>query len=442
VTGSSAATRYVRGFFDTTFLQVARNSSWSIGTTAATIGAFFAETVILARYFGRETYGVYLLVIAYPEAVQLFLDFRTREAMTRYLGGSIARDDKPFAVAVVKFLWIVDLVVLLFAFLVVFFTAPFVAPHLTDAPDGAMLMRIYAIAVLLGGLDATAGAILRVFDRFRLSFFTGSGSMLLRLAIIVVFVVAGAGLEGVIWARVIAEVAMTVVMGAAALALLKDALWSERSARLKELRGRLWEIMRFLFHTNLQGSFRAAASKLDVIAVGAIAGPGTAGLYKVGVQFGSAPLLFADPLFSSVYPMFSRARALGAEREIRSVGRKLSLALAAIAVPVTVILVVESQSILVALVGESFADAATAMSIALVGAIPAVLFFWGRPAMLALGDPAAFTRITTVAIVAQFVILFALVGRFGAAGAALGFAAMNIVSAALTVRYLRRKQLV
>ena len=83
-----------------------------------------------------------------------------------------------------------------------------------------------------------------------------------------------------------------------------------------------------------------------------------------------------------------------------------------------------------------------AMSVVLVGVLPTVLFFWGRPAMLALGDAAVFTKITTVAIVAQFVILLALVGQYGATGAALGFAAMNLVSVVLTVGYLHRRGVV
>ena len=90
------------------------------------------------------------------------------------LGGFLARDEKDEAVAVVKLLWIVDVCVVSLAFVIVFVTAPLVAPHLTDDPSSTELMRVYAAAMLLGGLDATAGSILRVFDRFRLSFLTGA----------------------------------------------------------------------------------------------------------------------------------------------------------------------------------------------------------------------------------------------------------------------------
>ena len=105
---------------------------------------------MLSRYFGRTDYGVYLLVIAYPEAVQLLLGFRTREAITKYLGGFLARDEKREAVAVVKLLWVVDLAVVILAFAIVFVTAPLVAPHLTGASSSIALTRLYWSAMLLG----------------------------------------------------------------------------------------------------------------------------------------------------------------------------------------------------------------------------------------------------------------------------------------------------
>ena len=433
---------HFRRFFDESFRSVAGNSSWSIAATTVTAGAFFFETVVLARHFGRTTYGVYLLVIAYPEAVQLFLDFRTREALTRYLGGYLARDEKRKAIAVVKLLWLVDLGVVTLAFAIVFVTAPLVAPHLTDDPSSTELMRVYGVAMLLGGLDATAGSIIRVFDRFRLSFLVGTGSTLLRLLIIVGLVVGGAGLEGIIVGRVVSEVAATIIIGSAAFMLLKRTLWAQRRSRIQVLRGQRREIFQFLLHMNVQGSIRAAASKLDVIAVGLLGGPGTASLYKVGVQFGSSPLLFSDPLFSALYPQFVRLQALGEYARIRSIGKRATIALGVVALPVAILLAVWSESIVTFLVGPSFSDAWLPMVIVLFGVLPAVLLFWGRAAMLAFGDAMSATKIIGVSLIVQFSLLLTLVRPFGATGAAIGFAGLYVVSAVMTLGYLRRRELV
>lgn len=429
-------------FLDDRFRHVARNSSWSIATTAVVAGAFFAETVLLARHFGRTTFGVYLLVIAYPEAVQMFLGFRTREAMTRYLGGFLATNKQPEAVAVVKLLWIVDLCVVTCAFVIVFLTAPLLAPHLTDDPTSTTLMRVFGIAMVLGGLVATGGSVLRVFDRFRLSFLTGSSAMLVRLLIVVSLVASGSGLEGIIWGRVLAELGGALLVGSTAFVLLKGALWSQRAASFRVLTGQYREILHFLFHMNLQGSLRAAASKLDVLAIGALTGPGTASLYKVGVQFGSSLLLFADPLFAAIYPMFARLGALGDRLQIRAIGRRLSVVLTAVALPTALLLAIESRGILAFLVGDAFVGARVPMVLVLVGVVPSVVFFWGRAAMLAVGDAQTATTITAVAVLVQFAVLLVLALPYGARGAAGAFAIMHLATVGMTLRVLRQRELI
>jgi O-antigen/teichoic acid export membrane protein len=302
-------------------------------------------------------------------------------------------------------------------------------------------MRIYAIALLLGGLDATAGAVLRVFDRFRLAFLTSVSSFALRLMIVIELVDRGSGLDGLVWGRVVAELVTTLILGTAAFMLLKKALWPHRGAAFAALRGLRREILHFLVHMNLQGSLKAVATKLDVLCVGVLAGPGAVGLYKVAVQLGSSPLLFADPLFTSVYPLFSRWYAVGQAREIRSVGRKSSIILTVVAVPTAVVLAVESRQLLSFLFGPDFADAAWPMTIVLIGVLPTVLFFWGRAAILASGNARAATGIVTAATIAQFAALFALTPFYGASGAAVGFALTSIVSVLMTARYLHRKKL-
>jgi O-antigen/teichoic acid export membrane protein len=439
--GASVFRPRFAGFLDANFRHVARNSLWAIATTAVVVASVFIETILLARYLGARGFGVYVLIIAYPEAVQMVLDFRTREAMTRYLGEFLARKQLAEAVAVVKLLFVVDAVVLMAAFGIVITTAGLVAPWLTDRAGAASLMQIYAIAVLLGGLDTTAGSVLRVFDRFGLSFLTGGGVMLLRLAIIAMLISGGAGLHGLIWGRVGAEAIRTLFIGGSAAFLLKRALWAQRRATPRALAPRRREIARFLMHMNLQGTVRAVASKLDVLTVGALAGPSAASLYKIAMQFGSSLLLLSDPLFVAVYPMFTRWRALGRIRELRSVGRKLSLVLCVLAVPIACFLVFKSRLVISAAVGSEFAAASTPMIVILLGVLPAVVLFWARAVMLAEGDTGIATKIAVGSVVAQFAVLLTFVQAQGALGGAVAFTVSNLVTVVASLIYLRRRTL-
>ena len=82
------------------------------------------------------------------------------------------------------------------------------------------------------------------------------------------------------------------------------------------------------------------------------------------------------------------------------------------------------------------------MVIVLFGVLPAVLLFWGRAAMLAFGDAMSATKIIGVSLIVQFALLLTLVRPLGATGAALGFAGLYLVSAVMTLGYLRRRELV
>ncbi len=207
---------------------------------------------------------------------------------------------------------------------------------------------------------------------------------------------------------------------------------------LAVLRG---ERARFLVHVNIQGSISAAASKLDVLLVGALGGPASASIYKIGVQFGTSPLLMSDPLFVAAYPLFTRWRAVGQGAAIRTVGRKASLVLAALAIPVALVLAVKSKAIVSMAVGSQFSGAWLPMVIILFGVLPTVLLFWGRAAMLTFGDARQATKVIGTAAGVQLVLLFSLVPPFGSTGAATALAAMNIAGALLTSAYLRRRQL-
>lgn len=423
------------------FRRVAANSAWSAGAGLLTTGALFLESVVLARHLGASQYGVFLLAYAYPQAVQLFLDFRTRETLTRYLSGYLVSGDKRRAVALVKFLWLTDFVVICVALLLIWVTAPWIGPALTGSSVATELVRIAALATFVGGLDAIAGSTIRVYDRFRLSFATSGIAVGARLVIIITIVRAGGGLEAIVWAPVLAEAVTTVVLSVVAFRLLRTSLRGHWGVRVSELREELGSILRFMMQTNLLSALRAASSKLDVLVVGVLAGPIAASTYKVSVQVGSSTMLLADPIHLAAYPAFSRMLAAGESQTLRVMGLKLSRMIAAAAIPLTLCGVVVAPELLPWLFGSTFHDAVLPSIIILLGNLPAVILVWGRAAYLAAGDAGFGLRVVALGTVTQLALLLSLTGTLGATGAALAFAAMSTTIATMTAFYLHRRRL-
>ena len=412
-----------------------------IGGSGINAVSRLVEIGILARYLSPSRLGVFLLIVAFPEAVQQLLDCRIQEALTKYLSGFLATGQRAKAVSLLKFLWLVDVAISAVAFAIVFATAGVAARYLVDDPTLAGLMIVYAAGIVFMTLDAASPTVLRVLGRFDLSFVVGSGHALIRLALIIAMALAGAGIAGFVWAATIAAVIATVVSGAVTAIVLKPLLWDERRSPVSALRGGLREIARFLVNTNLVGTMKLASSKLDTLVVGLLAGPSTVSLYRVAVQLGTAPLNFSDPLFAVVYPTFARLESGGRLDEIRAVARRITIGLAAFVLPVALVAVLLADPFVTLVAGDGFRDAAAPFVVVLAAVAPAVILFWMRATILSLGQAGALFRMVAAATAVQLVTLFALVPAFGATGAALSMAAMLLTVVALQVIYLRRRHL-
>ena len=421
--------------------ELARNSVWALASAGVVTIAVFLETVILARYLGAEELGVFLLVVAYPEAVQQLLDFRLRDAMTKYLAEFMTHRRHREAVSLVKLLWVIDVAVAVLALLIVVATAGIAADLFVPESGTAHLMRIYAIGVFVASLDSASGPVLRVMDRFGLAFFTGASAYAGRLGLIVAVVALEGSLEALVWARVGGELLLAVLQAGAALWVLRPFLWNDRHAPMSLLSDRSREIRNFLFNTNLTGVVRLAATKLDTLLVGLLASPSTVSIYKVGLQFSKAPLLVSDSLHLAVFPAFARDFARGQFRQMRETARRSSVVVAVLSLPVMLVVAIEGDAIIAALLGDSFRDAGTSLLICLSGVIPYVAFFWLYPLLLTTGHASAFLRIVTVATVAQLVAILVLVPPLGAAGAAAGFALNYIIVVALGMRFVQRRRI-
>jgi O-antigen/teichoic acid export membrane protein len=426
--------------FDSSFRQLLKASSWTVGASGINSATRLAETILLARYLTRTQFGVFVLIIAFPEAVHQLLDCRVQEAMTRYLGEFLATTRRAQAVALIKLLWLVDVTVSALALGIVVLTADFAAAHLLHDSSFGHLMMIYALGTFLASLDTASPTILRVLDRFPLSFAIASTLALARLGLIVLAISLGAGLGGLIWATVGASVIATFVSAALAIGVLVPIVWDERRTPLSALRGRRREIGKFLLNTNFAGSVRLASSKLDTLIIGLLTGPATVSVYRVAVQLGTAPFTITEPLFVAVYPTFVRLRSLGQSGAVIAIAQKLTLLVGGSAIPIAVVLAYKSGAVVDVTVGHKFHSAAWPFVILLASTVLVSIFFWTRAVILTLGRADVLFKIVAVAAALQIAGLFALVPTLGATGGAVSLAVMNVTTVVLQLAYLARRR--
>ena len=417
-------------------------SGWTMGNQVVTTIVVFGETIILARHLGSEGFGVFLLIVAFPEAVLQVLDLRVKDAMNRYMGEAFELDDRPRAVALLKLFWSLDVLVgLLCLGIVAALSVPMTELLIGDS-EHADLMIVYSLGLLLGTLDSAGGTVLRLLDRFRLAFIAGSIGNLSRLGLVALAVYALDGELGtVVWARVAAEVVLTALIAGASLVLLQRMLWKDRRTPTATLREERREILGFLMSTNLTATLKMATTKLDTMLIGVFATPATVALYRVALQFARGPLLLSDALYSAVFPTFARAAAGGRQKEINNIARSSTALMCVTLLPGAVVAMIFGEKLIRLVGGEGFSGAGLVFALGLVGVLPYALFFWMRPLILTAGHARFLLRAQTIGTVVQLLGILALVPPFGAEGAALSLLVGNLLIFGQQARFVRRHRL-
>ncbi len=199
-----------------------RNASWTSGSLAVTTVLAFVETILLARYLGVTVLGYFILVRAFPEAVQQVLDCRTGETMVKYLGEFVALDDRERAGALVRLIWLVDAAAGLVATAIVLATASLAARYVVHDPAVAWLIAIYAISQFVGTLDSASGSVVRVFDRFGVASVMGICRAVARFIGILVALLLGGRIAALVYVLVGIEVAYTMAGSWVAVSLLRE----------------------------------------------------------------------------------------------------------------------------------------------------------------------------------------------------------------------------
>jgi O-antigen/teichoic acid export membrane protein len=415
-----------------------KNTSWIAAALGVNTVLLLVESIVAARVLGTSAFGAYVLIRAFPEAVQMFLDCRTRETIIRFLGEFVATGDNEAGGAVVRLVWVVDAIVGCLAFLLVFALAPVAATIVVHDTASAGLIRLYAVGMFASTLDSAWGSVARVLDRFRLSAVVGTVGSLLRFTLVTSAILLGYGVGGAIAGRVIAEVVYAAIAVAVALGLLRRGIGFRIFEGFKAVRRRRVEVFKFLLYTNISGTLKMSSDKLAVLLVGALGGARVAALFKVASQMGTAPLLLSDPFQGVVFPMLSKAVARREWDSAKQGMKQLTLIGVSVVLPTAAILSVTMPQLVALLFGRGYESASAAAVVVLWGVAPAIVIFWLRPLLLAMGEARLTMYIGAAASLAQVAATAALMPAFGLIGAAGALLAMYWLQAGLQLGMLSR----
>ncbi len=418
--------------------RVARHTGWQLGAHVAVTAMLFVQAILITRALGSARFGELVLVMSWVLAVAQLLDWRSWEPITRYLPEfrSAGRADR--AAGVLQLGCILEGASGIVAMALVLATAPLAAAWFLKDPSAARLIVFFSPAAMLMAPVNPFSALLRLADRPAQLSLQRVAVGAVQTAGTAAVCAAGARLEALLAAQLAGLAVGAVllcVLGASAARSLGVPMWNPGA--IASLARRRPEILRFCLMTNLTGCCRAVTSRADTLILGLLSTPAAVGIYDLARQVTAQLRELAGPLQMSAFPEMSRLAADGSDIALRRLQRHITVAVAAVTVPVCFAVTAAVPWLLPAIFGEAFAGSVLPAQVMVwhllwlpVAWIPSYLLVLGRA-----GTVAALQWFDALLLV---VLLFLLVPRFGAVGAACAWTAKQLVWLGLTVAVLRR----
>ncbi len=373
-------------------------------------------SALVARALGLEQTGLVTLAMASVSIVVQFIDVRTSEALIRFMGNALARDERDEALSYFHIGLLVDVVVAVLALGLVLFIVP---PVLNGYADRDRLLPLFSIFVLttpFAILQNTFEAAFTIFRRFRLQTLLDIGVAVLSLVLLVTL--AASGMEAVMWGYVGVAVVNLLVTGGVSLWLLRQGL---RGAHGTGYRERLRQFMPFAVHTSLMGSIKAAAVHFDALLLGALRGPADVALFDKARSALSLLSLPVSPVSSVIYPMMNEAWAKGDQPRLRYLIRRFIVFSLIVGLAGAVAFFIAADRLVWLIYGTEFAAAAGLIRIMVIGIVLELVMGWVRTVAMVAGRPQLVTYTGLTAIIGRYAAAVPLIGALGAAGAAIGY---------------------
>jgi O-antigen/teichoic acid export membrane protein len=402
--------------------RIARGAGWLLGANALATGLTAVRALLLAKLLGATQYGTLGLILAAGALFTRLIEFRSSEAVIKYVTQFLANGLPEQATAVTKTTLLVDSIGSTVAYLLMTSTAALTATYLTQDAANAPLIQLYALTLLLGIPSGTAVALLRVSNQYSQLARQEVGLALIQLGGSVAILWAGGTLRHLILFLVAAAVAQTALhlwLWHQAARTLHLARWS--AAPLRLLRGQAQEIGRFLLATNLTGTLKGIQTNLDTLLIGFWLGPTSTGYYRLARN---AAQLFAfpvAPLYQVAYPEFTRLWQQGQQQQLRRFFGQMVWLSAGFGVAAATAVYLTAPWLITNLIDPSYLTALPVFNLLLIGIIIILASQYLHALLLAGGHAAATAWGYAIGVAAQVAVLAFTLPNIGLIGAGYAF---------------------
>lgn len=403
--------------------SLTRGTALGLLSEAMILPTGIVSAAILTRTLGLDLYGLIGVTMAAVSPIAWFLTsiFGMRSSVK-----IVADASDPLAAA--SALLRMNLFIGALGGATFFLSAPLIATWLGQ-PSIVTALRIGALEILLMPLARAHRDALLGTMRYGSAGLAGGVFHVARLAVVIVLLVAGVGIETVVWAHVIGRLA--------------EIWWCRRSLAIPlGLHFRLASkaIARLVAPSFLNAMCLRIIDALDILVLSALGAASTVlGHYSAALMLAQLPRMLNVVVAPGLIVALSKATAardIGLLTAIREDASRLIASVAAL----LLVAAGAAPTILLILFGVDFVGGATILSLLLIGGIGIVVFSICSSEYVAVNKAWIPVTVSFPALCVHVALLYLLVPRFGALGAATS-TAVTFTAAGITLLVLSRQQI-
>jgi len=369
------------------------------------------------RSLGPAEYGILALVISYSRLIDRIVRFESWQPLIKYAATVEGPDSKPELRQLYGFGLRLDIAACTLAALTTILLAFAAQPLFGMSAEAFQLILIFSLALLLNPIGMPT-AVLRFAGKFKTIAYVQALGNLLRIGLCLYGLMVHASVIFFAWTWVICQISTTLIfLVLAFIDLHRRGIGNPITAPVRGVTQRFPGIWGFAWSSNLSMTIRSSSNDLDVLIVGWLADPTSAGIYYFAKRLAKAVQQVNVQVQAVLYPDVARLWVQGAYRKFLVATRQIQAFLAACFLLALVVLYLFGPLIIRYGPGEEYGAALPMLLVQIVAVGITTHAAPSRTALLAMGRQAYVLKVVLVATLIFHATLFLLVPRIGAMGA-------------------------